>query len=213
MARKKHNPGCPCCEADFPCTPTDCGDETTSPIRRVTLQLSLPDEIDLINPPSGGAGLRLVYASTGWSTINGTYTFELNLDTCIWQATKTPDSSGICAEAYRLGGDTDCSNYLARLEDARESGLPVFDSCYRVVDASVVMSRDVTGTIFTHNFNVNISTNGPEFFVSFKPSTGNENLCGESPLVVDEIRLDDTNPSFDCKNLGSTTGTANSYED
>jgi hypothetical protein len=181
----------------------------------VSFALSLPDEIVLINPPlqaSGGA--RLVYVSNGWSTINGTYNFELNLSTCKWNSSFNPDASGIFAEAWNIFGGVDCSDYLVKIEDESEVGIPVHSpKYYRENDVLIDMITELSDSVLAHAFGISVNENGPFLRISFEPSTGNEDRCGESPLIVDSITLASSTPDLDCENLGATTGTAESHED
>ena len=190
MARKNHNPGCPCCEAAFPCDPTDCGDETTSPIRRVTLELVMPDEIVAIAPGSGGTGARNTHISSGWTALNGTYNFFLSLSTCQWDAIKILDSSDIFAEAWRLPSTANCSNYLSLIDPS--TMIPILDP-QPLTGEQVTLEMVTTnsGAVFKHEFLVTIPGNGPFFQWRIKADASLGELCDESPLVFDRVRLFD----------------------
>jgi hypothetical protein len=201
VARKNHNPGCPCCEVGFPCDPTDCGDETTSPIRRVTLELVMPDEIVAISQGSGGTGARNAHISSGWTSLNGTYNFLLNLSTCKWDSIKVLDSSDVYAEAWRLPSIANCSNYLDLIDPSRD--IPILAP--QLLTGEQVNLEMVTTSfqaVFKHEFTITIPANGPFFQWRIKADDLLGELCVESPLVFDRVRLFDgastTDAEFVC---------------
>lgn len=210
MARKKYNPGCPCCEATFPCTPTDCGDETTSPIRRVTLTLDMPNEIVAIGVPTGGGGQRETYISRGWSTINGTYTFELNLSTCRWSTAHFPDPTGVFVECWRLPSTANCANYLSLIDP--DIMIPSISPQYLSgSDVRIDMFTSDFVSKFFHRFQVAVAELGPFFSWGIDKGASGE-VCGESPLVFEKIKIGSNDADYVCDGDDALTSKANSYE-
>lgn len=223
MASKHHNPGCPCCELDFPCDPTDCGDSTTRNIRRVTLELVMPDEIVLIGQTSSSPTGRRLVRYTGCESISGTYTFELNEEFCNWRADVFPDTSGIHLENWLLRTVANCTNIESEIALQRSFGAtPYHEGAMLANCLNINMQTFASGTQFSHEFNVSFSGDvacGGELGIRLWPVGGVGNLCGESSIVFRDVTVMQRTPGglfgllqFDCGDLSLITGTATSYE-
>lgn len=220
MARKHHNPGCPCC---FPCESTDCGDYTTRNIRRVTLELEMPDSIVLIGQTSSSPPGRRLVRYTGMSSIDGTYTFTLNETTCKWSTDILPDVSGINLENWLLRETTDCSNIESEIAYQESIGAtpyhdgPMLSNCFRII-----MQTFSFDTVFSHEFTLFFDGQvdcGGVIGIAIWPPSGDANLCDDSPIVFKEVTIMQRTPGgffgvpqFDCGGLSSITGTATSHE-
>lgn len=223
MARKNHNPGCPCCDADFPCEPTDCPDETTKNIKRVTLELVMPDDIVLISQAGGFGFLRRLARFSGWESINGTYTFELNEVTCKWESFQFPDTSDIYVESWELPNDTNCSNIDTKIAAEIALGRSPYYEGFMPSDCVnlIMFTFDIT-TKFKHEFQIFINEDlacGGVIAINLGPSSEPGNVCGESAIVYKDVSNMQRIPGganglvgFDCGDVSLITGTANSYE-
>lgn len=99
---------CGCCGG---CPPVLCNDGVT--YKRLvtrTLELSFPDTLIFILDAGTTRDVRI---STGWAAISGTYTWEINPDTCVFPGTNF-EGADIVEErrSYsNFGGLATCANY------------------------------------------------------------------------------------------------------
>jgi hypothetical protein len=172
----------------------------------------MPDEIVAIGQIEGAGNRRLTYISSGWASLNGTYTFELNLATCLWNSVQTVSATGVHVEAWSLFQTTRCDTYVGDIDP--DSMLPVLEGQH-LSSVRISMSTHSAGTRFFHEFSVAVVDLGPFFSWQIESSPETEDLCNESPLVFYRVVLargtGEGDAEFICEGDDAGASTANSY--
>jgi hypothetical protein len=138
VARKKHNPGCPCCSS---CNCFWSGEPTRSFVGTPTVKVVIAGVPDTISPVSVWATFSSLreYVPTGLSAINGTYFFPVSKQSngCIIDSMSSGSPAAFATELIDYDSDLTTTTYDG--------------SCYVTGSSTTSSTQQASIAIFKHS--------------------------------------------------------------